>query len=166
MEKAKIKIKIFVSKGDKKMDEFSGLYRKMCEKAERLQYEWIPRKWGDACFERGDYRDGFADIVRQKGMSEEEMKKFKAKYVWLPRENDLKESRMLGASRPPKIRDFALEHYHNDFLKNKEKMKEIEDRFKDKVGDIWDVKALMFVMEYRFRSVWDFDKQEWIEIKK
>ena len=147
------------------MDEFSGLYRKMCEKAERLQYEWIPRRWDDAYFERGDYRDGLADIVRQKEMSEEEMKKFKAKYVWLPRGHDI-EDRMLGASRPPKIRDLVLEHYHNDFLKNKEKMKEIEDRFKDKVGDIWDVKALMFVMEYRFRSVWDFDKQEWIEIKK
>ncbi len=146
------------------MDEFSGLYRKMCEKAERIQYEWIPQQWDD-CFKKGDHRDGLADIVRQKEMPEEEIKKFKAKYAWLPRGHDIKD-RMLGASRPPKIRDLVLEHYHNDFLKNKEKMKEIENRFKDKVDDIWDVMALMFVMEHRFRSVWDFDKQEWIEIKK
>ena len=149
------------------MGEFSGLYKKMCEKAERLQYEWIPRNWDDAYFERGDYRDEVADIVRQEGMSEEEMKKFKAKYAWLPRENDLRDGRMLGASMPHKVKKWVLvEHYQNDFLKNKEKMKEIENRFKDKVDDIWDVKALMFVMEYRFRSVWNFDKQEWIEIKK
>jgi hypothetical protein len=45
-------------------------------------------------------------------------------------------------------------------------MKEIENRFKDKVDDIWDVKALIFVMEHRLRRVWDFDKQEWIKIKK
>ncbi len=148
------------------MDEFSGLYRKMCEKAERLQYEWIPQQWDD-CFKKGDYRDGLADIVRQKEMPEEKMKKFKAKYAWLPRENDLRESRILEASMPHKIKKWVLvRHYHNDFLKNKEKMKEIENRFKDKVDDIWDVKALMFVMEHRFRRVWDFDKQEWIEIKK
>ena len=44
-------------------------------------------------------------------------------------------------------------------------MKEIKNRFKDKVDDIWDVKALMFVMEYRFKKVWDFEKGNWIEIK-
>jgi hypothetical protein len=45
-------------------------------------------------------------------------------------------------------------------------MKEIENRFKDKVDDIWDVKALMFVMEHRFRKVWNFENEEWIKIKK
>ena len=146
------------------MQEFSGLYRKMCEKAERLQYEWIPQQWDD-CFKKGDYRDGLADIVRQKEMSKEEMKKFKAKYVWLPRGHDI-EDRMLGASRPPKIRDLVSEHYHNEYLKKEEKMKEIDNKFKDKVDDIWDVKALMFVMEYRFKSVWDYKKEEWAKIKR
>jgi hypothetical protein len=74
---------------------------------------------------------------------------------------------MLGASMPHKVKKWVLvRHYQNDFLKNKKKMKEIENRFKDKVDDIWDVKALMFVMEHRLRRVWDFDKQEWIKIKK
>lgn len=99
------------------MQEFSGLYRKMSEKAQRIQYEWIPEQWDD-CFERGDYRDGSADIVRQKEMPKEEMENFKAKQVWLPRNYHI--NRMLGV-RPPKVRDLVLDRYHNEFLKNEQK---------------------------------------------
>lgn len=46
------------------------------------------------------------------------------------------------------------------------KMKEIDNRFKDIVDDIWDVKTLLFVMEYRFKRVWDYEKEEWVEIER
>ena len=133
----------------------------MCEKAERLQYEWVLRQW-DFCSKKGDYGDGSADIVSQKEMSEEEIKNFKANYVWLPREYDIKD-RMLGWGNP-KLRDLALDRY-NKYLEDEERMKEIEDKFKDKVDDIWDVKALIFLMGHRFKSAWDFDRQDWVEIQ-
>jgi len=53
------------------MNEFSGLYKKMCEKAERVQKDWMPQEWDDCC-EKGDYKDGFSREVHLGIMSNEE----------------------------------------------------------------------------------------------
>jgi hypothetical protein len=145
------------------MDEFSGLYKKMCEKATRLQNEWVPQQWDDCC-KKGDYSDGYVDIVRHEKMSKEQMEKFKENNVWLPRKYQIEE-RLFGWGIQ-KLKDLAIKRFNDEFLLDTEKMKEIKDKFKDKKGDIWDVKALIFIMEYRFRSKWDYDKEEWIKIKK
>jgi uncharacterized protein (UPF0335 family) len=92
------------------------------------------------------------------------MEKFKENNVWLPRKYQIEE-RLFGWGIQ-KLKDLAIKRFNDEFLLDTEKTKEIKDKFKDKKGDIWDVKALIFIMEYRFRSKWDYDKEEWIKIKK
>lgn len=143
--------------------EFSGLYREMCGEAKWLQKEWVPRK-NDYYCERGDYEDGPAEFLYPEEVpkGEEEIKNFKSKYVWLPRGFHIIE-RVLGEGIPKLINSTVSRYY--EFLKDEEKLKDIEDRFKDKVDDIMNVNALVFC-GYEFGRFWDFEQQDWIEIHR
>lgn len=147
------------------MSEFSGLYKEMCEKAERLQKDWILQQSDYYC-KRGDRKDGFEEFLSEKeisGMSNEAMENFKSNRIWLPRGyqviNRLLPTGIQGQNN-------LMMNCYKEFREDKDKMKDIGDRLKDKVGDINDVKALIFYMEYECGMTWDYDKKEWVEIKK
>jgi len=88
---------------------------------------------------------------------------FKDNHVWLPKEFQIRE-RMFGFGIAA-LRKITEERFYQEFLKDEEKVKKIKEKFIDKEGDIMDVLALLFIMEYRFKKEWDFAKEEWVEIK-
>jgi hypothetical protein len=70
------------------MQEFSSLYRKMCEKAVEIQDIWKPEEW-DECCKKGDHEDGIVKEYHPGILSDEEKKSFKANYAWLPKAHQL-----------------------------------------------------------------------------
>lgn len=146
------------------MCEFSGLYKEMCEKAERLQKEWIWKQPLYYC-ERGDREDGFEEFLSEKEISEKserEKEDFKSKNIWLPKGHQIKNILLLtGIQGQNKI---TLDEYYEKFLKNEDKMREINGWFKGKVGDINDAKALIFYMEENGMT-WHHEEKEWVEKK-
>jgi len=144
---------------------FSGLYKEMCEKAERLQKEWIFHQSDYYC-KRGDREDGFEEFLTDKEiseMSEKEKENSKSNRIWLPKEYQIRNRLFLIGTQLQNT--WRLNEYYEKFLKDNDKMREIEDWFKGKVGNISDVKALIFYME-GYDMVWLNDKKEWVEIKK
>lgn len=144
------------------MPEFSALYRKMCDKAKPLKEVWKPRELDWYC-EKGDYRDGPAELLYDKEVPKtpEKIKSFKSKYVWLPYAAQIIE-RILGEGIP-KLQGSAQSRYGKWIEENKDEVEDIENRFKDKVDDINNVKALIFYMQEEHGQVWNYTKEEWIE---
>ena len=73
------------------MQEFSGLYKKMCEKAKEVQDFWEPEEW-DECCKKGDHEeDGIVKQYHPGMLSDEEKKSFKDNHTWLPTSDQLRE---------------------------------------------------------------------------
>ncbi len=103
------------------MQVFSGLYKKMCGKAEELQDIWEPEEW-DECCKKGDHEeDGIVKEYHPGILSDEEKKSFKANYTWLPKGNDV-ERRVWKTWGLDSIRRLKEKEY-DEFLEDKERMK-------------------------------------------
>lgn len=145
------------------MDEFSGLYKKMCEKAVEIQRLWREKiaTWNEYC-KKGDYEDGFSSTVILEGMPKEKREELIENNVWLPRQKEIEE-RLFKNWKLESIRKSVQKEF-SDYAKNDEIVKKVQQYFES--DERWDVLALMFVMEKYYKKRWNFDKQEWIEIKK
>ena len=103
------------------MQEFSGLYKKMCEKAKEVQDFWEPEEW-DECCKKGDHEeDGIVKQYHPGMLSDEEKKSFKDNHTWLPTSDQLRE-RAWKTWRYDSIRK----------LKEKEYIKFLEDEDREK----------------------------------
>jgi len=136
------------------MEWFSGKYKKMCEKAERLQQIWIPQDW-DYYYRKGDYEDGYSITrVSLKSISEP-IEEWKESHTWLPLDIELEE-RVLRREINS-IDNLTLEKYYKY---REEVVDEIKNEFKE--DEVLRVIALMFAMRYRFKQVWNDEEGEWI----
>lgn len=149
------------------MHDFSGLYKKMCEKAVEIQKLWREKvqTWDEYC-RKGDHEDGFATTVSLRGMTQEEIEDLVENNVWLPFEHQIRDKlfRTYGLASIRELVEKSYSDYLGKYCENKEKLKKIKERFEG--DEISNALALMFVMERDYKKRWDFDKQEWIEIKK
>lgn len=136
------------------MEWFSGKYKKMCEKAERLQEPWNPVEWEYYC-EKGDYVDG--DVLNQVhlGIIEEPIDQWKENNIWLPTETDLIERVIpIGID---KINQYRMEKYTKYvYEENKQLIEESSNK-----DDVVKILALKFAMK-RWGFDWDDEKEEWV----
>ena len=138
------------------MDEFSGLFKKMCETAELIQREWEPKDWDSYC-ERGDLEDGFVEDVNLNMISKDELKE---NYIWLPKNYEIRE-RLFPKFAGGAVKIIELiEKQFSEFIEDK--VEQIKTHFSEKPDNIMDVLAVLFVMEYRSRKAWNFDTGEWV----
>lgn len=145
------------------MDEFSGLYKKMCDKAVEIQRLWRETiATRDEYCKKGDYEDGFSSTVNLEGMPKEEREELIENNVWLPRQKEIEE-RVFKNWGIEEIRKSVQKEF-SDYVKNDDLVKKVQQDFEG--DERWYALALMFVMEREFKRRWDFDNQEWIEIKK
>lgn len=145
------------------MHYFSGLYKKMCEKAVEIQRIWREKidPWHEFC-RKGDHEDGFGETVGF-GMSEEEIEELIENNVWLPLEYQIREKlfRSYGLASIIELVEKSYSEYIREYSENKEELKKMREHFEgDEIGNVL---ALMFVMKRYYKKQWDFEKQEWIE---
>lgn len=141
------------------MHIFSVLYRKMCEKAEEIQKDWKPEEWDDYC-KKGNYEDGITSQFHA-GILSEEIEDFKKNHTWLPRAFQL-ERRVWKTWGTALIRRLEEKRYV-EFIKNEERVEKVKKYFEG--DEVLYALALMFVMEDHNKK-WDYEKQEWIKIKR
>ena len=149
------------------MHYFSGLYKKMCEKAVKIQELWREKigDWDEYCA-KSDHEDDFSSTVHLKGMTEEEIEDLVKNNVWLPLDYQIREKlfRTHGLASIRELVEKSYSDYLSEYLENKEKLNKIREHFEQ--DEIMTVLALMFIMKKYYIKQWDFDKQEWVEIKK
>jgi len=79
------------------MQEFSGLYKEMCEKAIEIQTRWNPQKHDCHC-QKGDWKDGPASYI----LTDVKKEDVEDSFVWLPLDDELLE-RILSRFRHPEV---------------------------------------------------------------
>lgn len=148
------------------MHYFSGLYKKMCEKAVEIQKLWKEKiqTWDSYC-EKGDYENDFSRTVNLRGKTQEEIEELIENNVWLPLEYDIRERvfRTYGLASIRELVEKSYSDYLGKYWENKEKLKKIKEHFEG--DEISNALALMFVMEKYYKKRWDFEEQDWVEIK-
>lgn len=143
------------------MNDFSGLYKKMCEKAVEIQKLWREKiqTWDEYC-RKGDYENGFSETVSLGGMSEEEREGLIDNNVWLPLEYQMRD-KLFRTHGLVSIRELVEKQYC-EYWEDEERIKKIREHFEG--NEISNVLALMFVMKKYYKKQWDFDKKDWAEI--
>lgn len=145
------------------MHYFSGFYKKMCEKAVKIQELWREKieDWDNYCA-KSDHEDGFSSTVHLKGMTEEEIEDLVKNNVWLPLDYQIRERlfRTHGLASIRELVEKSYSDYLHEHLENEEKLNEIREPFKQ--DEIMNVLALMFVMEKYYEKRWDFDEDNWV----
>ncbi len=142
------------------MEEFSGLYKKMCETADRIQREWEPQQWDNYC-EHGDRHNGLTKFVQEEKISKEKADELRANYVWLPKEYEIIERLLPKFARgAAKLIELIKEQY-SEFIYNHVEI--VKSQFSEKPVNIMDVLAVLFFMEYKAHKVWNFDSEEWVD---
>jgi len=137
------------------MEEFSGLFKKMCKTAELIQRKWEPEEWDSYC-EKGDCDDGFVKDVHLNMISKEDLKK---NYIWLPKHYEIRERLFpMFAGGAVKIIE-SIEKQFSEFIKDN--IEQVQSHFSEKPDNIMNVLAVLFVMECRSPKVWNFDTEEW-----
>ena len=148
------------------MHYFSGLYKKMCEKAVEIQKLWGEKiqTWDEYC-RKGDREDGFANTVSLGGMPQEEIEELIENNVWLPLAYQIRDKlfRTYGLASIRELVEKSYSEYIREYFENKEKLKKIKGHFEG--DEISNALALMFVMEGDYKKQWNYEKEEWIEIK-
>jgi hypothetical protein len=127
------------------MEEFSGLYKKMWETADRIQHEWEPQQWDNYC-EHGDRYDGLAEIVPEEKVSKEKADELRANFVWLPEEYQIRERLFPKFARGAAKLIELIEEQYSEFRDNS--IEKIRRQFSEKPDNIMNVLAVLFVMEY------------------
>ena len=95
-------------------------------------------------------------------MPKEEIEDLLENNVWLPRKAET-ERKLFKRWRNEKIRK-SVEKEFVGYMKNDDLVKKVQ---KDFEGDErMSVLAQMFVMEKEFQKRWDFENEEWFEIKQ
>lgn len=136
------------------MHEFSGLYKKMCAKAEEIQKDWKDNIQDfDEYTSKGDYEDGFGTEVQAKI---DDVDVIIENNIWLPLEHQLKEKLFNKGERKISYKKFLKD------MVNKPELKKIEKHFKGE--ERMNVLALMFWMRNHSGKEWGFDKEDWVKI--
>jgi hypothetical protein len=152
---------------EESMHYFPSIYKKMCMKAMEIQNLWKEKiqDWDEYC-RKDDLEDGFGSRVSLGGMPKEEIDELIKDNIWLPLAYQIREKvfRTFGVPAIRKAVELRYTDYMTKLLEEEDKLKAIREHFKgDEIGNVI---ALMFVMEEDYMKRWDFDKEEWIEIKR
>jgi len=134
-------------------------YIKMCEQAEEIQKEWLP-KGDDKFFDCFD--EGIRTLACYKPLSEREIiiGKWKEEAVWLPTQEQLQEMMQKYYQCNPDIKGLKWGDSINLFM-----LKRFLDFAVKNRKLVWDINSLWlaFVMKERWDKSWTGEK--WVKVK-